>query len=181
MTDNITFLTRDEARKSAAERSAGYIYRLRMTGGNARVRLPNLNDRVFMNSLPEHAQTSLSRTLLELQDANNPATKAQTGPRTVKEAWAKLMESIRDQEELADAIVVACFLEPRVVRTGAELDTAVQNMITVADLHLEDRLDFLALVVEGEGNAARRLEMFHGGSVAPVSRKSRDEATATAV
>jgi hypothetical protein len=180
---DIVFLNRETARKARQARSAGRIFTLTLTGGNARVRVPNINDRVFTGSLPEHAQKILGRILLDEseKEAAQRGEVAGMGPRSVNEAWRKLLETITDQEELANAFVVECFLEPRVVMTEAELDQSDNNMLTVDDIVLADRLEFLALSLEGEAVAMRRMRPFLSGSDGGLPTQPRNEKAAKAV
>ena len=182
MSDAITFLTRDTARKARQDASAGYIFPLKLTGGHARVRVPNINDRIFVSSLPTNAQSMIADSLKEAisDDALRNGDKSVTGerPRTSKEAWQYFLDKIRDQEETANEFVLLCFLEPRVVRAESDLDMNDQNMVTLADIHLSDRLDFLALCLLGEGEAAYRLKRFRDGSVGTVPIESNHETAA---
>lgn len=182
MSETIQFLTRKSAREARRARNAGRIFYLQCTGGVARVRVPNINDRVFTESLPTNAQKILGDYLLEASEdqAAKRGEVAGMGPRTQNEAWRKLIENISNQERLANAFVVECFLEPRVVLTEAELDPHDENMITVDDLVLADRLEFLALSLEGEATAMRYMKPFLSGSDGNVSTEPGNETPAAA-
>jgi co-chaperonin GroES (HSP10) len=183
MSDNIVFLNRETARKARQARNAGRVFPLQCTGGNARVRVPNINDRTFTDSLPDHAQKILAGILLEESDkeAAKRGEVAGIGPRSINEAWRKLIDTIADQEKLANAFVVECFLDPRVVYTESELDTSDPNMVTVDDIVLADRLEFLALSLEGEAVAMRRMRPFLSGSDGGLPTQPRNEKAAKAV
>jgi hypothetical protein len=180
---DIVFLNRETARKARQARNAGRVFTLTVTGGNARVRVPNINDRVFTDSLPDNAQKILASILLDEseREAAKRGEVAGMGPRSINEAWRKLIDTIADQEKLANAFVVECFMEPRVVYTEAELDPSDPNVITVDDIVLADRLEFLALSLEGEAAAMRRMRPFLARQDETVSAQPGKQKTAAAV
>lgn len=180
MTDNIRFLDRKTARQAREDQGYGYIFPLTMTGGSfARVRVPNLNDRVFLDQLPTSAQTIISESLLDVENQNRQKSGTEdTRPRTTKEVWRKFVDVVSDQEDAANELVVKCFLEPRVVMNEQDADPNDDGVVVVTEIHLEDRLTFLAICLAGEGEAARKLKLFRE-SLADVPRQSRDEKTAT--
>jgi hypothetical protein len=154
-----------EARRKELE---GYWFYLRLTDAWARVRIWSIADRAMFNKLPQSVQGILAEEL----DRRGKGTKA----RGSSEILTRLNDLLGEQETLANEFVKIGFMEPRVVLSEDDLVEGDDGVILASDLHMEERLEYLAMVLDGEVAAARKLRPFRSGPVEPVSGQPGDEA-----
>lgn len=122
--------------------AAGYDFVLRATtdeDGNptvARVRRPDIFDADEIGKLPQHMQHAIFR-LIEEAEAQEGKTPGATVEESVVDLLARNYASFAT---LADAYVIAGFIEPRVYATAAEADT--NGGVWVKDIERADRMAF---------------------------------------
>lgn len=174
----LPILTLDAARKQREIKEEGYIFPLRATGDFiARVRVPDIKDKLFLNRLSDTAQQLVAQSLLDMEMAQRPPDQREkTGPRSQKEAWKLFYEKIADQETVANELVCECFIEPRVCMTDAARRDPADLVVT--DIDIADRVRFAEVVLSGEGAAAFGLSLFRARPLENVSAQSRHEAPA---
>jgi len=158
----IRILDRAEARRRRAEREEGYLFPLRTTGGYARVRIPDVMDKAVVAGLPRELQELVTKKLFTTEDQTVAEMFNVTN---TDDAIELLLTMPAKALALANHMVVAGFIEPRVVLTEAELDPNDPKMVTVEDIHSEDRVEFSGLVQAGEREAARLLRTFRSGQL----------------
>lgn len=170
-------LTRGLARQLREARDAGYLFPLTVTGATARVRVPNVADKTFLGQLPRRCQEVLADELLRMQNGGEAIEEITTQ----EEAIDLFDERIGGLNDLADELVKFCFIDPKVVDDDQITEHTPQDVVGISDIHIEDRLEFAALVMQGEGAAKRRLKTFRPGPVGSVSPAPRNQAAPTAL
>jgi hypothetical protein len=162
-------VTRESLLESKRQRQQGYRFDLILSGGYARVSIPNVADRAVYGRMPEAVQSVMAEELLRSQ---SPQLK------DVEDAIHRLAQVVADQELLANHLCIIGFLEPVLVEKEEE---AVGGKAWVEDIHYEDRIAYMELVLAGERAAARKLKRFPESAVGDVSGQSSHQAASESV
>lgn len=151
--------TRAQAREALRrERDEGVEYYLVKTRRTARVRDLPFTDRVMLTGIPVEMKPAIDSAInqsLGIADGSGPLS-----------VDAMLRVSDGDQA-LADALCIAGFIKPRLVRIEAELD-GTDDVWLVDDIHPDDRKAYRVWISRDRGEDAdiQRLAAFHGAGVA---------------
>ena len=166
--------SRREARQKRAQEERGKLFELHRTGGYAHVREMNAADLALAEGLPAELQAAV---LAVFQDN---ASNARQAPSQI--SWDRIRKNVAQQRQLADAACIAGFLRPRLVMTPAEADAANDdNVWCVEDLHPEERIRFLNLVIGQDKEAAEKLIPFPETGVGSVGALPTGAASPTSV
>jgi hypothetical protein len=129
------------------EREDGVPFHCHISGFEARVRLLTLSEQAMLAGIPADVQQDLTATL----------NKQTARPRT--RDFSDLLETVADDERLANGFCIAGFVWPRLVATEDDLDGS-DDCWLVTDLHIEERLKYLKLILGTEQEEMRRIRSF---------------------
>lgn len=141
--------TRDHIlRMRRLEREDGVPFWCHVSGFEARVKLLTLADQTMLAGIPAEVQQDLTATL-------NRQSGASRGPRQFED----LLETVADDERLANGFCAAGFVWPRLVMSEDELDGS-DDCWLVTDLHIDERLKYLKLILGTEQEEMRKIRSF---------------------
>jgi hypothetical protein len=144
-------LTRDKARETRQREERGYLFPLPYTGGEARVRRIPLAKLATVTGLTSEMQGTVLEVFREVQTGGTFAVKN----------WQDLERNQQRQEQLANGLCVAGFLQPRLTESEAEADAANDpNVLWVGEIAIQDRLAYLQTVMNPESEAAKAMAPF---------------------
>lgn len=170
-------LTRTTLAASKRKREEeGLLFPLEMTGGYARIRIPSLVDRAFLDELPASLQRMISDQLAQENLKVRKQKQDEIAEMTGEEQLERLKELASSQDELAKRCMVLCWIKPKVVLSEEELLPLDDNTILADDVHIEDRIAFVNLIFVGEKEAARQLAEFHRKQMEPVPAQPGEQA-----
>lgn len=140
--------TREQiVRMRRMEREEGVPFWCDVSGFEARVRLLSLAEQAMLAGIPVEVQQDLTATL------NKQAAR----PRN--RDFSDLLETVADDERLANGFCIAGFVWPRLVASEEDLD-GTDDCWLVTDLHIEERLKYLKLILGTEQEEMRRIRTF---------------------
>lgn len=160
MNQQYRIVSREEARKRREEESRGFMMPLQFTGGFAHVHRLTLASMAMTTGLPTEAQNTVVKVFREYAQENNNA------PLT----WERFQKNAKRNQEMADTLCIAGFINPKLVATENDLDGS-DNCWLVTDLHPEERLKYMNICINQDAEAAKALLPFPEqtvGSHAPV-------------
>jgi hypothetical protein len=160
--------TRAEARQKRQQEQIGFQYPLPYTGGVAHVRIPSLATITNYAGLPTEAQERVLRVFRDAAAEGAGASMALT--------WDRLGKNQERQIEIANALVVAGFIAPQVRFSDDQIDPGDPHMLTVDDLHVDEKLGFLNLCIGQNRAEAARLEPFPVAGIRRLETVSPDAA-----
>lgn len=144
-------VTRSKAREQSRRETHGYLFPLPYTGGEARVRRIPLAKLASVTGLSGEMQATVLEVFREIQSGGSFAVRS----------WQDLERNQARQEELANGLCVAGFLEPRLTETQAEADAANdEGVLWVGEIAIQDRLAYLQTVMNPESEAAKAMAPF---------------------
>lgn len=144
-------LTRERAREAKQREERGYLFPLPYTGGEARVRRIPLAKLASITGLSGEMQATVLEVFREIQAGGTFAVRS----------WQDLERNQRRQEELANGLCIAGFVEPRLVETEAEADMANDaSVLWVEEIDIRDRLTYLQTVMNPDSEAAKAMAPF---------------------
>jgi hypothetical protein len=147
----VHLLTREQARKTRQRETLGYLFPLPYTGGEARVRRIPLAKLATVAGLTSEMQGTVLEVFREVQQGGTFAVKN----------WQDLERNQQRQEQLANGLCVAGFLEPRLTESEAEADAANDpGVLWVGEIAIQDRLAYLQTVMNPESEAAKAMAPF---------------------
>lgn len=129
------------------EREDGVPFLCHVSGFEARVRLLSLAEQAMLAGIPAEVQQDLTAALNK--QAGRPRNRD----------FSDLLETVADDERLANGFCVAGFVWPRLVADEADLDGS-DDCWLVTDLHIEERLKYLKLILGTEQEEMRRIRAF---------------------
>lgn len=129
--------------------NAGVPFVLHRTGGmEAKVRVFSIADKTVLLGMPPELQQAWTKTL--------NSTNKNTGNRQFKD----ILQSVEQDENLANMICVVGFIEPRLVMTEAELDGS-DDCWLVTDITLDERKRYMSLVLNnGNEDDLKKINSF---------------------
>lgn len=149
--ETLTLLTRDKARATIQREERGYLFELPYTGGQARVRRIPLAHLATVAGLSSEMQGTVLEVFREVQTGGTFAVKN----------WQDLERNQQRQEQLANGLCIAGFLQPRLTESEAEADAANDpNVLWVGEIAIQDRLAYLQTVMNPDSEAAKALAPF---------------------
>ena len=160
--------SRKEARERRKREERGFMYPLPHTGGVAHVKIPSLATIATHAGLPADAQEMVLRVFREA------GTEAGAN---VAVTWDRLARNQDRQMVLANAMCIAGFVVPRLVLSEDDLpadDDSESHVMTVDDLHVDERLGFLQLCIGQNKEQAAALEPFPEPGLRRVEAVSAD-------
>jgi hypothetical protein len=144
-------LTRDKARETRQRDERGYLFPLPYTGGEARVRRIPLAKLASVAGLTSEMQATVLEVFREVQTGGTFAVKN----------WQDLERNQARQEQLANGLCVAGFIQPRLTESEAEADAANDpNVLWVGEIAIQDRLTYLQTVMNPDSEAAKAMAPF---------------------
>lgn len=163
-------LTRERARETRQRDERGYLFPLPYTGGEARVRRIPLAKLASVAGLTSEMQGTVLEVFREVQTGGTFAVKN----------WQDLERNQQRQEQLANGLCVAGFIQPRLTESEAEADAANDpNVLWVGEIAIQDRLAYLQTVMNPDSEAAKALAPFpENGASGPELSQTLSVATA---
>jgi hypothetical protein len=163
-------LTRDAARAARQREERGYLFDLPYTGAQARVRRIPLAKLASLVGLTSEMQTTVLEVFREVQ----------TGGSFAVSSWQDLERNQVRQEQLANGLCIAGFLEPLLTESEAEADAdPTGQKVWVGEIDIRDRLTYLQTVMNPESEAAKAMAPFpENGVRRPELREVVPPATA---
>lgn len=144
-------LTRERARDAKQREARGYLFPLPYTGGEARVRRIPLAKLATITGLSGEMQSTVLEVFREIQQGGTFAVRN----------WQDLERNQRRQEDLANGLCIAGFVEPRLVESEAEADAANDpSVLWVEEIDIRDRLTYLQTVMNPDSEAAKAMAPF---------------------
>lgn len=148
-------------RKRRIKREEGFEYILNSTTDEhdnpmpttVRARIPDILDTTTLNSLPESLRTAIFDLTRTVEEMDGKAKEEVENMPT-----ADLVKNFGDLSQMADAYVIAGFIEPRVYGTAEEADE--NGGAWVSDIPWADRIAFFEYCSRRERGAAQSLRGF---------------------
>lgn len=159
-------------RKAAAERSMTFPLP-HSGGGDAIVRKLTVQDLVALESMPTASQQAVAKMLESVISDGN--TKVNMSIADMMKAMGGPLEGIRLVTVLADAAIIAGFIDPQVMYTREEVkDESTQ--VALEDIDSRDRMSFWEFCQDAEEAESKAYAAFfqsgQAGSGVPAPRDS---------
>lgn len=163
----VELFSKAKARERRERLAHGYLFPLTATGGAARVTKLNMTDNVVLRGIPTHLQGVVLRTF-------------RNGGSAPPKDWDGFLKDAEDSRQIANALCIMGFLEPRLVATEAEAE-ADPDAVWVEDIDIDDRIRFMRLSARLETEAAVGLVPFPAARVGGVEAVSAGQPNRPAV
>jgi hypothetical protein len=163
------YLTREQAKAAQdAKRNAGTELWLPETGTKALVRDLPFTDHTMLQGIPMELIRFIDQNVRDgrIKAGETEGTAEVAAPRSLEET----LDMFGKAEMMANGVVLAAFIRPKLVQTEAELDPNDPNVWLVTDIALEDRIMVLNWCNRNRGlnaeGAATAVAGFPGSGVA---------------
>jgi hypothetical protein len=161
--------TRAELEAAREQEERGFLFHLHRSGYDAHVRYMSIADLSTVVGLPVAQQQVVLKVFNDYREQQNRDQKQNKLPPLT---WDKVLANQASSQELADTLVCAGFIKPRVVMNESDLDPNDPHMITVHHLNKSERLRYSQIVLGQNDEEAAKLAPFPEtgmGRVATVS------------
>jgi hypothetical protein len=148
--------TREELLKAREQEGKGFLFHLHRSGFDAHVRWLSIADLSTLVGLPVAQQNIVLKVFNDYRREQDRQSKQKgTTPLT----WDKVLENQSNSLEIADVLVCAGFINPKVVLTENDLD-GDEHTIVVTDLHKAERLRYSQIALGQNEEEAAKLAPF---------------------
>lgn len=137
-TDKPSRAQANRAARLAKQHAEGHAFPLTHTGGEALLRRLDLMDAIALDLIPNHLTGTVDRMLAAMIGEDGTGT-AELSTRDLFAALGGATNAVRAKRALADAVCFACFVDPVLVPTAADItDPETQQAIDEIDLRDRD-------------------------------------------